>query len=370
MDKGRKMITLRPHHLLCTQGYSGKGYSDDFVENMDKIVDYLRNNEDAKIMLKFGDDDLCSRCPNMDDKKLCRTEEKVRRFDEKTVKYFNLCEKEYLLQRYSMKKILVAAVVALLALQVSAQQTISMQQLLRDMVSREKLAEYPSGMPFKAMQASSYNRASVAPNQPGWFADSDGVFCIRTEKNSKGETEWVLMEDSGPGVITMILEVCFYYGLDNTTGGNINIYLDGAKEPAIHCNFFDFVKGKNFVKAPLAAETRRAGNCYLPIPYATSCKVTMDKKVFYTIIQYRSYPNGTKVKTFTMDDYRKSVSLVDSVNKVLKQGGTVNNIVRQNIIKWNETLVPRGKKVMRISQSASAVRILTIRLKAKNMAQA
>ena len=34
-------------------------------------------------------------CPNMDDKKLCRTEEKVRRFDEKTVKYFNLCEKEY-----------------------------------------------------------------------------------------------------------------------------------------------------------------------------------------------------------------------------------------------------------------------------------
>ena len=87
-----------------------------------------------------------------------------------------------------MKKILVAAVVALLALQVSAQQTISMQQLLRDMVSREKLAEYPSGMPFKAMQASSYNRASVAPNQPGWFADSDGVYCIRTEKNSKGET--------------------------------------------------------------------------------------------------------------------------------------------------------------------------------------
>ena len=25
------MINLRPHHLLCTQGYSGKGYSDGFV---------------------------------------------------------------------------------------------------------------------------------------------------------------------------------------------------------------------------------------------------------------------------------------------------------------------------------------------------
>ena len=27
-------IVLRPHHLLCTQGYSGHGYSEAFVEHM------------------------------------------------------------------------------------------------------------------------------------------------------------------------------------------------------------------------------------------------------------------------------------------------------------------------------------------------
>ena len=27
-------IVLRPHHLLCTQGYSGKGYDNDFVAHI------------------------------------------------------------------------------------------------------------------------------------------------------------------------------------------------------------------------------------------------------------------------------------------------------------------------------------------------
>lgn len=85
------------------------------------------------------------------------------------------------------------------------------------MVSREKLAEYPSGMPFKAMQASSYNRASVAPNQPGWFADSDGVFCIRTEKNSKGKPSGADGKTAVRVSSPRFGAVCFYYGLDNTT---------------------------------------------------------------------------------------------------------------------------------------------------------
>ena len=34
-------IKLRPHHLLCTQGYSGKGYSEEFVEHMNEVVAML-----------------------------------------------------------------------------------------------------------------------------------------------------------------------------------------------------------------------------------------------------------------------------------------------------------------------------------------
>lgn len=89
------MIELRPHHLLCTQGYSGKGYSDGFVKNMDKVVDYLRNNETATVRLVFSTDSLCSSCPNKKAENVCNTQEQVHRFDSKTVEYFGLEEKDY-----------------------------------------------------------------------------------------------------------------------------------------------------------------------------------------------------------------------------------------------------------------------------------
>ncbi len=89
------MIKLRPHHLLCTQGYSGKGYDDDFVSNMDEVVHYLRTHEDAEIMLTFSTDDLCKDCPHKAGENLCDTQEKVKKFDDKTVSYFQLEEKEY-----------------------------------------------------------------------------------------------------------------------------------------------------------------------------------------------------------------------------------------------------------------------------------
>ena len=46
------MIKLRPHHLLCTQGYSGKGYSREFVENMTEIVKSIKN-EKVQVQLIF-----------------------------------------------------------------------------------------------------------------------------------------------------------------------------------------------------------------------------------------------------------------------------------------------------------------------------
>lgn len=54
------MIKLRPHHLLCTQGYSGKGYSREFVENMTEIVKSIKN-EKVQVQLIFSEDDICSK---------------------------------------------------------------------------------------------------------------------------------------------------------------------------------------------------------------------------------------------------------------------------------------------------------------------
>lgn len=255
---------------------------------------------------------------------------------------------------------------------IHAQEQVSVQSLLREMVDRKQLVEYPESIPYKAMQASSYNRASVSPDQPGWFADSDGVFCIRTEKNREGETEWVLMEDKGPGVITKIWAVCFYYGLDDTTGANLKIYLDGEDEPTINCNFFEFVKGESFVKPPFAMETRRAGNSYLPIPYAKSCKVTMDKKVFYNIISYRSYPQGTSVRTFSMDEYNQSQILIDSVGHVLERGvyGDLASTKNTEAYSFHKTLRPQEKETLLIRKKQKAIEQLVFQLDAEDFDQA
>lgn len=89
-------MKLRPHHLMCTQSYAGKGYDEDFVKVMDKITYELRNNKECLINIVFSTDDICVACPNMLDINLCKTNEKVNNIDSKVIKYFNLEEKEYI----------------------------------------------------------------------------------------------------------------------------------------------------------------------------------------------------------------------------------------------------------------------------------
>ena len=87
-----------------------------------------------------------------------------------------------------------------------AAEEVRLESLLAEMCDPAAVARLPDP-PYQSLQASSYNRASVARDQPdqgtgGWFADSDGTGCIRVEKNARGEDEWVLMEHTGPGCIT------------------------------------------------------------------------------------------------------------------------------------------------------------------------
>jgi hypothetical protein len=229
-------------------------------------------------------------------------------------------------------------------------QEISISTMLEEMVDRDVITQFPQDN-YQSLQASSYNRESVSPDKPGWFADSDGVSFIRTEEIN-GQKEWVIMEDDGPGVITKIWAVCFYYGLNNTTGANINFYLDGALKPTISTNFFKLVKGQDFVKPPFADESTRAGNLYFPIPYGKSCKITMDQKAFYNIINYRKYKEGTKIKTFTMDDYKKSEKLRTEVATKLTevksaQGKKEKKEKTLNLGKSLTLDLPKGNQVVR-----------------------
>lgn len=96
-------MRLRPHHLLCTQSYSGKGYNNAFVENMNQIVAELRENEATPVEIVFSTDDLCAYCPNMLETNLCKEQDKVKDYDQKVIDYFHIEEKIYLYQDITRK---------------------------------------------------------------------------------------------------------------------------------------------------------------------------------------------------------------------------------------------------------------------------
>ncbi len=87
-------------------------------------------------------------------------------------------------------------------IQAQTSDPITITSLLQEMVNRDTVARFPQP-DFRLKQDSSYNRASVTPDDAkGWFAnkdynskDSDTNF-IRVEEND-GRKEWVLMEDKG-----------------------------------------------------------------------------------------------------------------------------------------------------------------------------
>ena len=89
-------MKLRPHHLLCTQSYAGKGYSPEFVENMDNITARLRNDPGTIVEIVASTDDICEKCPLMLGADLCKTNEKVKTFDTKVMAYFGVEAKKYI----------------------------------------------------------------------------------------------------------------------------------------------------------------------------------------------------------------------------------------------------------------------------------
>lgn len=55
-------MKLRAHHLLCTQGFVGMGYSDTFTRNMAHIVAQMNAGELIEVVDSC--DDICAACPH------------------------------------------------------------------------------------------------------------------------------------------------------------------------------------------------------------------------------------------------------------------------------------------------------------------
>jgi hypothetical protein len=174
----------------------------------------------------------------------------------------------------------------------------------------QRLATIPEPY-YDSDQQSSYDRASVAPDKEGWFANGDAGQFIRKEQYN-GRDEWVMAEMDGPGVI------CRIWSANPDGGGNIRIYIDDMDKPAIEQDFLRLTSGEMpEFPAPFSHRLSMGANLYLPIPYQTHCKCTVDKPGLYYQIGYRTYRAGTQVEPFSMKALARVKGTMDEVGAVL-----------------------------------------------------
>lgn len=78
---------IRAHHGMCLAFFQGKGYSEGFAEHMGRIKRELEEN--PKILLTAGTDDICSCCPHCV-AGVCRSVEKTAAYDRKVLELCGL----------------------------------------------------------------------------------------------------------------------------------------------------------------------------------------------------------------------------------------------------------------------------------------
>lgn len=248
---------------------------------------------------------------------------------------------------------------------------ISEESLLSEMTDRDNMARLPLPA-YTTSQFSSYDRASVVKDGPGWYANGDFSAYLRAEEVN-GHTEFVMLDAEGPGAI-----VRFWMTLAGGENGTVRIYIDGSETPAVEAATFDLL-GTDVIAgnpmsasvSPLTPREQRGHDLYYPIPYAKSCKITYQKSttgngsVYYNI-ECRNYGSDVDVVSFRGKADKKLEPLVKKTNATLAANPTFNKKKSQ---KFQASLSPAENKSLTLKGS-SAIECIRIKVKADNLPQA
>ena len=81
------IYNLRAHHGVCACFFKGKGYSDEFTAQMDKVIKNLKAG--GMVCLVDSADIICEKCPN-NQAGVCKTAALVEGYDKKVLSACNL----------------------------------------------------------------------------------------------------------------------------------------------------------------------------------------------------------------------------------------------------------------------------------------
>lgn len=237
--------------------------------------------------------------------------------------------------------------------------TVTLLQLLGEMSNPSSLARWQPEE-WAGKQASALRVDKM--HTPGFFSEKKEIGnYLREERNENGQSELVLMEDLGPGVVVRI----WFGNVEGNTNTIIRLYFDGDKKASIVTKCGDFGYGNDFIKPPFAANRARGADVYLPIPYAKSCKITAEnsKDLFY-VIQYRSYSPQTRLETFDRLRYDRALELVAATGASLVKPAVDLSDFHAVI---NETLAPKSSAQADLKPGDRAVNFLAVKIEARDM---
>lgn len=246
---------------------------------------------------------------------------------------------------------------------------VTVRSLLHEITDYDSVARWPDPE-YVCRQASSYDRASKTEADPaGWFANHDQNQFIRTE-NVDGRSEKVMLDADGPGAV-----VRFWLTCGDNKQGKIRIYLDGVDAPSVTVPAFDFLNNSVLqtgspllTSHPGYAPDGRGGNTlYLPIPYAKHCKITWEegdqskRSARYYQINYRTYPESTKVETFALGNPEAFASVGSILAKVNNELASPPSPSDAQELPRDEVIEPGAEMLVALPAGPAAIRQLEVR---------
>jgi hypothetical protein len=259
---------------------------------------------------------------------------------------------------------------------------VSLSSLLSEMTDRQNLTLYPSPY-YTLKQSGSYDRKTISPDQPGWFANDDFTEfdAIETRGNLK---EYVLFDADGPGAV---VRWWMTFAGKGSYNGIVRIYIDNSDTPVIRDSILKVISGHLLAGEPLSTSVsplskpiQRGHNLYLPIPYSKHCKITYEcdainitasertPSIYYNIC-YRTYDEGTNVVSFSKKELNRASNLIGKINGILSspfasEPREVKKVSGSRKLMHGEELkiVPAGDN--------SAISSISLTLKADNYPQA
>ncbi|MBD3414964.1 MAG: DUF2961 domain-containing protein [Candidatus Aminicenantes bacterium] len=258
---------------------------------------------------------------------------------------------------------------------------ITTESLFKEMVDLWGLTDFPKPV-YKTIQFSSFDRRSCIPQGPGWFSNSDGFGGepfpnfekVITKPDEEGIGEYLMAEVEGPGAIVRLWSAAI--------SGRIKLFLDKSDEPVYEGDAVDFFHTplKPFSEAGYLSDRHlhktlyQRDASYVPIPFSKDMRLVWIgdiKTIHFYEVQVRVYEKGTRVKSFSPQDFSEYRSTIESVVSVLSDPDQ-NWKLRSDKQKkhFDSSLEPGQKKEVVFLQGPQAVERFDVRLYARDAEKA